>query len=119
MCGACKKRRSLQTNSFFAMFPKIPLGELLLLIFFWSVDQSRKQTAIMGSFNKNLVCRDFRSLEDICTLEISRNPFVPFGGTSVVKCDESKFNHKAKVFCCNYVILAEPLYFASQMLAHP
>lgn len=51
----------------------------------------------MLSMNNNLVCKLFRSLEDVCSLDIDNNPFVPFGGAAVIKCDESKFNHKAKV----------------------
>ena len=38
----------------------------------------------------------FESLEDVCSLDIYNNPFVPFEGAAVIKCDESKFNHKAK-----------------------
>ena len=51
----------------------------------------------MMSINNNLVCTVFRSLEDVCSADLATNPFTPFGGTAVVKCDESKFNHKAKV----------------------
>lgn len=51
----------------------------------------------MMNANNNLVCQVFRSLEDVCSTDIARNPFIPFGGRSIVKCDESKFNHKAKV----------------------
>lgn len=51
----------------------------------------------MLSLSENLVCRVFRSLEDIFSTDIERNPFSPFPGIAVVKCDESKFNHKAKV----------------------
>jgi len=36
-------------------------------------------------------------LEDVCSIDIGRNPVIPFGGRVLVKCDESKFNHKAKV----------------------
>lgn len=72
-----------------------------MLIYFWSVDVSRKKTARMSAINNNLVCFVFRALEDVCSIDISRNPFIPFpaGGAAVVKCDESKFNHKAKVNC--------------------
>ena len=73
------------------------MGELLLLIYFWSMDVTREKTARMVSVNVNLVCRVFRCLEDACSLDIERIPFIPFGGTAVIKCDESKFNHKAKV----------------------
>lgn len=68
-----------------------------MMIYFWSMDQSRKSTARMMSANNNLVCTVFRSLEDVCSADIARNPFIPFRGTAVIKCDESKFNHKAKV----------------------
>jgi len=68
-----------------------------MMIYFWSTDQSRKPTANMMSINNNLVCTVFRSLEDVCSADIATHPFIPFGGTAVVKCDESKFNHKAKV----------------------
>ena len=87
----------MRTNSFFAQHAKVALGELLLMIYFWSMDQSRKQTSRMMNANNNLVCQVFRSLEDVCSTDIARNPFIPFGGRSIVKCDESKFNHKAKV----------------------
>lgn len=69
----------------------------MLMMYFWSIDQSRKQAARMMGVNNNLVCRVFRSLEGICSIDIGTNPITPFGGRSVVKCDESKFNHKAKV----------------------
>lgn len=68
-----------------------------MLMYFWSMDQSRKSTARMMSVNNNLVCTVLRSLEDVCSADIARNPFIPFRGTAVVKCNESKFNHKAKV----------------------
>ena len=51
----------------------------------------------MLNASNNLVCQVFQSLEDVCSTEIARNPFIPFGGRSVVKCDDSKFNHKTKV----------------------
>ena len=68
-----------------------------MMMYFWSMDQGRTVAAQMMSINENLVCKVFRSLEDVCSLDIARNPFIPFGGAAVVKCDESKFNHKAKV----------------------
>lgn len=96
-CRGCRKKRSLRTNSFFAQHAKVALGELLLMMYFWSMDQSRKQTSRMMNANNNLVCQVFRSLEDICSTDIARNPFIPFGRRTAVKCDESKFNHKAKM----------------------
>lgn len=105
-CTVCRKKRSIRTNSFFEKYPKIPLGELIVLIYFWSQDEQRRRAARMMSLSENLVCRVFRSLEDICSADIERNPFIPFPGTAVVKCDESKFNHKAKV---KYFLIAETI----------
>ena len=80
-------------------FPKLPLGQLIMLIYFWSVDLSCKKTSRMLAIANNLVCKVFHALEDICSTDLATNPFLPFpvGGAAVVKCDESKFNHKAKV----------------------
>nr|XP_058971974.1 uncharacterized protein LOC131798329 [Pocillopora verrucosa] len=50
----------------------------------------------MMTMNRNLVCTIFRRLEGVCSQDITDNPFIPFGGPALVKCDESKFNHKAK-----------------------
>lgn len=61
------------------------------------MDEGRMQTARMLSINNNLVCQVFRSLEDACSADVVHNPFIPFGRTAVVKCNESKFNHKTKV----------------------
>jgi len=66
------------------------------MIYFLLMDQSRKQTSRTMNANDNLVCQVFRSLEDLCSTDIARNPFIPFGGRSAVMCDESKFNHKTK-----------------------
>ena len=68
-----------------------------MLIYFWLIGQSRKQTGRMMNMNVNLVGRVFHSLEDVCSIDIGRNPVIPFCGRVLVKCDESKLNHKAKV----------------------
>ena len=83
-------------EAFSSNIKKISLRELILLIYFWSMDMSQQKTARMLSINNNLVCKRFQSLEDVCSLDID-NPFVPFGGAAVIKCNKSKFNHKAKV----------------------
>ena len=69
----------------------------MMLIYLWSTDLSRKQTASLMKVSNNLVCRVFRRLEEVCSVDIGRNPVIPFGGRCLFKCDESKFNHKAKV----------------------
>ena len=88
-------KRSIRTNSFFAKFPKPPLGQLIMLIYFWSVDLSRKKTTRMLAIANNVVCKVFRALEDNCSVDLVTNPFLPF--PVVVKRDESKLSHKAKV----------------------
>ena len=85
------------------------------MMYFWSMDQSRKQTLCMMNVNNNLVCQVFQSLQDICSADIARNPFIPFGGRSMVKCNESNFNHKAKVSCTfqshlQYTVFSIELY---------
>ena len=92
-CTKWKKR----TNSFFAEYPKISLEELLLLIYFWLLDVTWEKTARMMSMNVNLVCHGLMAFRR-CMLPKYRPdqiPFIPFGGTAVIKCNESKFNHKA------------------------
>ena len=97
-CKTCRKRRSLRTNSFFAEFPKTSLGDLLLIIYFWAEDDPQSRTARKLTINKNLVNQIYRRLEDICSVDIYRRPIIPFGGPAhIIMCDESKFNHKAKV----------------------
>lgn len=85
----------------------------MMMTYLWSTDISRKQTAHLMSINNNLVCRVFQRLEEVCSTDIARNPFIPFGGRCLVKCDESKFNHKGKViistviinyYICNFLI---------------
>ena len=96
-CTKWKKRRSLRTNSFFAEYPTISQEELLLLIYFWLLDVTWEKTARMMSMNVNLVCQGLLAFRR-CMLPKYRPdqiPFIPFGGTAVIKCNESKFNHKA------------------------
>ena len=69
----------------------------MMLIYLWSTVLSRKQSASMIKVSNNLVCRGFRRLEEVCSVDIGRNPVIPFRGRFLVKCDESKFNHRAKV----------------------
>jgi len=97
-CSGCKKKRSLRTNSFFEEFPRVPLGTLLFTIHYFVSEDSQRQTARRLSLNPGLVSKIYRRLQDVCSRDLDRGPFIPFGGPgAVVKCDESKFNHKAKV----------------------
>ena len=97
-CRRCKKRRSLRSNSFFEEFPRISLAKLLLCIYFFVEDDSQKSASRKVGLTKNKTSQIYRRLEDVCTVDLEYNPITPFGGPGiVVKCDESKFNHKAKV----------------------
>ena len=52
----------------------------------------------MLNLKRNLVSQIYRRLQDLCSEDLENTPIVPFGGPgAVLKCDESKFNHKAKV----------------------
>lgn len=97
-CSGCKKKRSLRTNSFFEEFPRVALGTLLLSIYYFIADDSQRITARRLHVNHGLISNIFRRLQDVCSRDLADRPIIPFGGPgSVVKCDESKFNHKAKV----------------------
>lgn len=74
------------------------LGKLLLIVYFFTADDSQRRTATHLGLNTNLVSRIFRKLQDVCSTDLDDRPIIPFGGPgTVVKIDESKFNHKAKV----------------------
>ena len=89
---------SLHTNSFFEEFPRVPLATLLFAIHYFVSEDSQRQTARRLSLNPGLVSKIYRRLQDVCSRDLDQRPFIPFGGPgAVVKCDESKFNHKAKV----------------------
>ena len=97
-CSGCQKKRSLQTDSFFAEFPKVALGKLLRVVFYFLQDDSQKRISQTLNLSRKLVSQICRQLQDICSRNLEERPFTPFGGPgTVVKCDESKFNHKAKV----------------------
>ncbi|PFX25804.1 hypothetical protein AWC38_SpisGene9561 [Stylophora pistillata] len=96
-CSSCKKKRSLRTNRFFEEFPCVPLGKLLLAIHHFVYEDSQRQTARRLNLNPGLASKIYRRLQDVCSRDLDERPFIPFGGPgAAVKCDESKFNHKAK-----------------------
>ena len=51
----------------------------------------------MMTMNRNLVCTIFKTLEGVGSQDITNNLFIPFGSPALMKSNESKFNHKAKV----------------------
>ena len=117
-CSGCQKKRSLRTDSFFAEFPKVALGTLLRVIFYFVQDDSQKRISQTLNLTQKLVSQICRRLQDICSRDLAERPFIPFGGPgTVVKCDESKFNHKAKVkynflytFCCCWIGVGSALH---------
>lgn len=76
----------------------MPLGKLLLVIYFFAAEDSQRRISGHLGLNPNSVSKICRRLQDVCSRDIQDRPITPFGGPgTVVKCDESKFNHKAKV----------------------
>ena len=74
------------------------MAKLLLCIYFFVKDDSQKSASRKVGLTKNRTSQIYRRLEDVCTFDLEYNPITPFGGPGIVaKCDESKFNHKAKV----------------------
>ena len=97
-CSGCTKKRSLLTNSFFEEFRRVALGTLLLSIYYFIADDSQRITVRRSDVNHGLISNIFRRLQDVCSRDLADRPIIPFGSLgSVVKCDESKFNHKPKV----------------------
>ena len=100
--SGCKKKRSFHTNSFFAEFPCIPLGTLLLAIYHFDSEDSWRQTVQRLNLKPGMVSKIYQWLRDVCSRDLDERPFTPFGRPrTAVKCDESKFNHKAKVRTLN------------------
>ena len=97
-CAGCRKRRSLRTNSFLGEFPRVSLATLLRVIFYFTKDDSQRRIVETLKLSRSLVSQICQRLQDMCSVDLQQRPIVPFGGAAaVVKCDESKFNHKAKV----------------------
>jgi len=97
-CSGCRKRWSLRSSSFFTEFPKVPLVMLLKVIYYFIPDDSQRRILRTLNLRASLVSRICRRLQDVCSMDLQTRPIIPFGGLgAVVKCDESKFNHKAKV----------------------
>ena len=100
-CSGCRKKRSLRSNSFFEEFPRVSLGKLLLVTYFFITNTSQRTIARHLGLNPGLISGVCRRLQDVCSRDLHDRPVTPFGGPgAVVKCDESKFNHKPKVMHC-------------------
>ena len=94
-CITCHRKKSLRTGSFFAEFPRISLGKIIVCIYLWSLRELRTVAAQMLSLTKNTVGNIYALLRHYCGRDVQDQPFIPFGGrVYVTKCDESQFNHK-------------------------
>ncbi|KAK2558712.1 hypothetical protein P5673_018917 [Acropora cervicornis] len=82
-CSMCHRKKSLRTGSFFREFPRLPLGKLLLCIYFWSVRELRTTVAQMLNLTKNTVGNVYALLRHYCGRDIQDRPIVPFGGASL------------------------------------
>ena len=97
-CTTCRGKKSLREKSFFAEFPRIPLGKLLILVYLWSQRELRSTASVMVGLTRNTVGRVFAMFRYHCKRNLQDRPIIPFGGrVFVVKCDESQFKHKSKV----------------------
>mgnify|MGYP007058654512 FL=1 len=77
----------------------MPLSTLMKVIFYFKLDDPQKRIAQPLNLNQSVVSAICRRLQDVCSVDVQNRPFTPFGGPgAVVKCDESKFNHKPKVW---------------------
>ncbi|CAH3026502.1 unnamed protein product, partial [Porites evermanni] len=73
------------------------LGTFLLSIYYFIPDDSQRITARRLDVNHGLISNIFKRLQDVCSRDLADRPIIPFGSPgSDVKCDEGKFNHKAK-----------------------
>ena len=69
-----------------------------MILYFWGEDAIHKKLARNFQLSKETVGKVVRMLKQVCATDLRRRPIIPFGGPAyIVKCDESKFNHKAKV----------------------
>ena len=74
------------------------LVTLLKVIYYFSQDDSQRRILQTLNLRGSLVSQICRRLQDVCSMDLQTRPIIPFGGPgAVVKCDKSKFNHKAKV----------------------
>lgn len=97
-CIGCRKKRSLRANSWFEEFPRISLGMLLLCVHYFVCEDTQIKTSRRLNMNQGLVSRIFKRLQDVFSMDLVERPVIPIGGPgAAVKCDEAKFNHKAKV----------------------
>jgi len=74
------------------------LTTLLLAIYYFLQDDPQHRVARALDMKPSLMSKIFRRLQDVCSVDLENRPFIPFSGPgTVVKCDESKFNHRPKV----------------------
>ena len=98
ICQSCKKKRGVCVPSFLELFPKTNLETLVRMLYFWLAQEQPSRTAEHLGVTRHLVGRVNKDIRSVCSLDLVRRPFYPFGGPNCVcKCDESKFTHKSKV----------------------
>ena len=52
----------------------------------------------MLGMNPDIVSKFYRGLRDICSWDLQQRSIIPLGAPFIAKVDESKFNHKVKVY---------------------
>lgn len=97
-CRRCYRRKSLRTGSFFAEFPRVPIGKILICVFLWSRRELRTTVADYLRLTKNTVGNIYAVIRHYCGRDLQDRPVIPFAERLyVVKCDESQFGYKSKV----------------------
>ena len=78
-CSMCHRKKSLRTGSFLREFPRLPMGKLLLCIYFWSDCELRTTVAQMLNLTRNTDGNVYALLRHYCGRDIQDRPIVPFG----------------------------------------
>ena len=67
-------------RKFFAEFPRVPPGKLVLLIYLCSLQELRSTSADMARLTRNTVGKVFAMMRYLCKRDLQIRPITPFGG---------------------------------------
>ncbi|XP_066923367.1 uncharacterized protein [Clytia hemisphaerica] len=92
----CQRTLSLRDGSFFAQWPKIRLGRLFMVIYYWSNNIGVTKIETMTDLPLKTVLAVCQSLRTVCGNHLQRNPIVVGGGGFVVQIDETMMHHRQR-----------------------
>ena len=85
-----RKKKYITHGSYFET-SRLPLSQLVELVYFWSAESSIKQVRLYTGISKTAIVQWFQYFRDLCSWKLLREPLV-FGGIGQrVQIDESKF----------------------------